>query len=106
MSALDFCTQSATTWRSPAPVGGKIGAMAAYLEIQVLPLMPVRPEIAATVALSSPREAKETYCPDADVVEGDQLEVGGTRYIIRGVAEWPWADADENFLHLVIEEVR
>lgn len=107
MSALDFCTQAATTKRSPAAVAGKVAAMATELtSLMIMPLMPVGEDIRAEIALNSPREAKETYCVEVDVLEGDHLVVGGVEYIIRWVGEWPWPDASENFHRLVIEEVK
>lgn len=107
MSALSFCTQTASTKRSPAVAGGKVGAQVTHLtSILIMPLMPAGEDIRAEVALNSPREAKETYCCEDDIIEGDHLVVKGVEYIIRWVGEWPWPDASENFHRLVVEEVK
>ncbi len=107
MSALAFCTATATTKRSPAAVGGRVGEMQTHLTtLAIMPLMPVGSDLTTLPALTSPREAKETYCPEADVREGDRLVVAGTEYVIRWVGEWPWFDEEENFLRLAVEEIK
>lgn len=100
-----LATVTASTKRSPAAVAGKIGAMQTNLaSISIVPLMPIDPEISSTVALNSPREAKQTFVDGSeDVVEGDRLVVSGTEYVIRSVAEWP---GDEACLHIVVEELK
>ena len=106
MSALSFCTQTASTTRSPGIVAGKVGEQVVHLtEVLIMPLMPAGEDIRAEVALNSPREAKETYCVESDILEGDHLIVDGRTYIIRWVGEWPWADPAEDFHRLVVEEV-
>jgi hypothetical protein len=107
MSALSFCTQTASTKRSPAVAGGKVGEQVTYLtDILIMPLMPAGEDIRAEVALNSPREAKETYCREEDIIEGDHLVVDGVEYIIRWVGEWPWPDVSEYFHRLAVEEVK
>jgi len=107
MSALNFCTQVASTKRSPAVAGGKVGEPVSHLtDILIMPLMPAGEDIRAEAALNSPREAKETYCREEDIIEGDHLVVEGVEYIIRWVGEWPWPDASEDFHRLAIEEVK
>ncbi len=103
----EWLTVTASTKRSPAAEeGGTIGTMEDNLdELLIMPLMPVDPEILETVGLSGPREAKQTFCEDADVEEGDRLVVAGVEYVVRAVAEWPWADSD-TFLHLIVEELK
>lgn len=100
-----FATTSANTKRSPAAVGGKIGAPEPKLiGLSIMPLMPVDAEVAAGLPLNSPRESKQTFVEGAlDIIEGDWLVVGGVEYVIRSVAEWP---GDEAFLHLVVEEIK
>jgi hypothetical protein len=74
--------------------------------VSIMALMPVGADIAETVGLNSPREAKETYCPAVDILEGDHLVVGGVEYVIRWVGEWPWPEVTENFLRVVVEEIK
>jgi hypothetical protein len=106
MSALDFCTVTASTTRSPGVVGGKVGEQVTHLAaVLIMPLMPAGEDVRAEVALNSPREAKETYCIESDILEGDHLIVDERTYIIRWVGEWPWKDRSEDFHRLVVEEV-
>lgn len=107
MSALDFCTVTASTLRSPAAVAGKVGAMETHLAaLSIMALMPGGEDLRTEIVLNSPREVKETYCIEADICEGDHLVVGTRTYIVRWVEEWPWADAAENFHRVVVEEVK
>lgn len=100
-----FASQVASTKRSPAAVGGKVGLPVENLgSIDIVPLMPVSAEMAATLPLSSPREAKQTFVDGTpDILEGDRLVVGGDEFVIRSAAEW---SDDYPFTHLVIEEIK
>lgn len=102
-----FATETASTKRSPAAVGGKIGAPVTYLTgLSVVPLMPVNPETVLSLGLNSPREAKQTFIDTiVDVVEGDVLVVDSTEYTVRSVAEWN-GGTDQSFVHLVVEEIK
>lgn len=106
-SFSSFAAVTASTKRNPAAVGGKIGAPVENLsELSITPLMPLDPETAITLPLSSPREAKQTFIDTiVDIVEGDVLVVSGTEYAVRSVAEWN-GGTDQSFLHLVVEEIK
>lgn len=106
-SFVSFATTTASTKRSPAAVGGKIGAPAAKLTgLSITPLMPVDAETAERLPLSSPREAKQTFVDTiVDIAEGDYLTVSGVDYAVRSVAEWN-GGTDQSFLHLVVEQVQ
>lgn len=105
---MSECTVVASTKRSAAgdtPV-------AHLARILITPLWPLSPETRNTVALNSPREAKECYHVPAtgvalpDVVEGDRLVVAGTEYPVLYVAEWTGDDSDLPCLHIVVQEIK
>lgn len=102
--------QFATTYRSPALSGGKVGPPKKYLEIYIAPLWPARAEVTQEVPLNSPREAWETVTATADIRAGDLLQVDGAQYQIGAVARWPdmipTFGSAADFLHLVVEEVK
>lgn len=101
-----MATVTASTKRNPAAVDGKIGEPETYLTaLNIVPLMPISPEVAETLALSSPREAKSTFVESTiDIVEGDRLVVEANEYVVRAVGEWTGADAD--FREVVVEELK
>lgn len=109
MTARSFCTVTASTKRSTDG-----DTPAAYLaSLLITPLWPLSPETRNTMALNSPREAKECYhVPVAggalpDVVEGDRLVVAGTEYPVLYAAEWAGIDADDiPCLHIVVQEIK
>jgi hypothetical protein len=60
-----MATESASTKRSPAMVGGKIGAATArLLALKCTPLDPVSAEIQKRVALDTPMELLQTFITD------------------------------------------
>ena len=102
-----FATTTASTKRSPAAVDGKIGSPETYLTgLSITPLMPVDAETALSLALSSPREAKQTFVDTiVDIEEGDVLVVASTEYAVRSAAEWN-GGTDQSYVHLVVEEIK
>ena len=102
-----FATTTASTKRSPAAVDGKIGSPETYLAgLSITPLMPLDQETALSLALNSPREAKQTFVDTIlDIEEGDVLVVGSTEYAVRSVAEWN-GGTDQSYVHLIVEEIK
>ena len=94
---------TASTKRSPAAVGGKVGTQVTNIaSLAILPLMPAGIEIAEYYRLQSPREAYVTYTQaTTDVLEGDTLTVGGADYRVSGVGPWP---TDNSFLEIVCQK--
>jgi hypothetical protein len=75
--------------------------------LAVMPLMPLDAETREMVPLSSPRTSWQTFCRDADVIEGDRLVIGDSEYIVRSVAMWPWERVTGGqFLHIIVEETK
>jgi hypothetical protein len=95
---------TAATKRSPAPVGGVIGAPTAHLsDLKVLPPMPAGQQIIERYRLESPRRPLVTYLAGAaDIVQGDRLVIGAADYPIVGVGPWP---SDLAFLEILIDDV-
>ena len=114
MSAVAFCTVTASTKRNSDLGSGKRGAAAANLSsLLVTPLWPVGEEVVNLLELNSPREYKVCYHVPAagsalpDVVEGDILVHGGADYPIRYAGEWPdLSNDDVPSLMLVVQEVK
>lgn len=112
MTALAFCTQTASTKRNRALSGGMTGAAEEYLtSVAVTPLWPISPETSQANSINSPREFKECYhvpssgtLPDID--EGDVLTLGGVDYPIFSVAEWTDIDGGIPCLQIVVQEVK
>lgn len=109
MTARSFCTVTASTKRSTD--GDTPATFLASLLIT--PLWPLSPETRNTMALNSPREAKECYhvpvagCALPDVIEGDRLVVGSSEYPVLYAAEWAGIDAsDIPCLHIVVQEIK
>jgi len=108
---VDECTVRASTKRNLVLGSGVRGALATYLtRLMITPLYPLSGETAATLALNSPREAKECYhLPEVgsdlpDVKEGDRLVIDGVEYPITAVSEWN--DPDLPSLHIVVGEIK
>lgn len=104
----EFLTETASTKRSPAASGGKVGAMTTNVSgLAIVPLMPVSPEVAQYLPLESPREAKETFLATADIVEGDRLVVDSVEYVVRSVAEWTDdSSGGQSFIRVVVEQIK
>lgn len=98
-----------TTKREPAPSGGKISAPVAYLTTPVpcLPVMPIVPEVAASLNLENPFEVHETYVDgNIDVEEGDLASIDGVEYQVYAVADWPWQGTTTAFKQLILREIK
>ena len=104
----EFLTDTASTKRSPAAAGGKVGAMVTNLTgLAIVPLLPVSPEVAQFLPLESPREAKETFLATADIVEGDRLVVSSVEYVVRAVAEWTdESTGGQSFIRVIVEQIK
>jgi len=100
-----LATSTATTARNPAMSGGKVGQPSTYITaLDVLPVMPVSPEILERYKLQSARETFVTYTEGSpDVLEGDTLTVDGKTYRVKGVGEWP---SNLALLEIVIERIK
>lgn len=101
MSAFnDFLTATAVVWRNPDGVG-----MVERDSVSVMPVMPVGQRLIEQLHLNSLREPWQTFCADEDVLEGDQLVISSTTYIVRWVGTWPWSDS-VRYLHIIAEEMK
>lgn len=107
----EFCTVRASTKRNTRLGDGERGELFTHLtRLMITPLYPLSGETARTLALNSPREAKECYhLPEQgselpDVKEGDRLVIAGVEYPIRAVSEWN--DPDLPSLHIVVGEIK
>jgi len=100
-SAGKLATTTATTKRSPAKAGGKVGPRVAHIAtaFAVVPVMPVSPEVAEKYRLRSPRESYITYTQAVtDIIEGDGITIASVEYEVVGVAPW------HTFLEIIIEK--
>lgn len=97
-----MATELASTKR---PAGDGSGMETNLTGIYIVPLLPVDAETAETLALSSPREAKQTFVETGvDIQEGDRLVIAGTEYPVRAVGEWDGADAD--YVQVFVEALK
>lgn len=97
-----LATATATTTRSPAKAGGKVGDRVANIStpFAVVPVMPITPEMIDRYRLRSPRESCVTHTQAVtDILEGDGITVDSVEYEVVGVAPWP------AFLEIVLELV-
>jgi len=96
---------TASTKRSPAAAGGKIGVKTTNLaSLAILPLMPVTSEVIEYYRLQSPRESYMTYAQGApDIIEGDTLTVSAVDYPVIAVQPWP---TDTNYLEIIVQRVK
>jgi len=111
MTSLAFArmaTVSASTKRPPAVSGGKRGSPATSISSLVCtPLDPVDPELRERLGLETAHEVLQCFVQGGlDIKEGDLLVVGGTEYPVRAVGEWRWPPDAEDYLHLVLEELK
>ena len=103
-----FATVTASTKRPPAISGGKRGAPAQNIaSLSCFPLDPVDSEISERFGLDSPMELLQTFVQGGlDIKEGDLLVVSSTEYPIRAVGNWTWPPDSEDYLHLIVEELK
>jgi hypothetical protein len=110
MSSLSYlATVTASTKRSPAMAGGKVGAPAAYLGgVKCTPLDPVDPELRQRMQLETAHELVQTFVVGAlDIITGDILVVGSVEYPIRAVANWAASTrGGDAYLHLILEDLK
>lgn len=111
MTALAFCTVTASTKRNADLGSGRTGAATTYLAtLAITPLWPVGAETIRLLDLNSPREVKECFHVPAagaslpDVRERDTLVIGSSEYPVQYVGEW--TDGDVPCLHIVVQEVK
>lgn len=103
MNSMAFrlmASQEASTKRSPAIAGGKIGAPVTNLaSIKVTPLMPLDAETRERHEIEAASDMWVAYCEGAlDIDTGDILIVDSTNYYIIASGPWP---TDEAFLELI-----
>lgn len=103
-----MATVTASTKRPPAISSGIRGAATTNLSsLSCLPLDPVDAELRARVAIDTPHELLQTFVQDGlDIAEGDILVVDSTEYPIRAVEDWYWGPDEENYLRLIVEELK
>lgn len=113
MTALAFCTVTASTKRSEDLGSGRKGAPIANLaSVAVTPLWPLQPETVRELNINSPREYKECYHVPAagaslpDILERDVLTHGGSDYIVYSVAEWSDISGGVPCLRVVVQQVK
>lgn len=114
MSAVNFCTVTASTKRNADLGSGRIGAPATNLaSLLVTPLWPVSQEVIQRLELDTPRTVKECYHIPAtpatalpDVLEDDVLTHGGTDYRVIFAEEWPEiTQGNVPSLRIVVDEI-
>lgn len=103
-SFAELATVSASTKRSPAASGVKVGAAAENLTgLSCTPLDPVDPELRQKLQLKTSFRLYETFIDGShDIKLGDWLVVGDDEYPIRVVEDWTWRGSA--YLHLIVEE--
>ena len=109
MSSFEkLATVTASTKRSGAIVNGlEVGYAVNIASLVCLPLDPVDPEVALGMERLGFREVLQTAVEGGlDIVEGDLLVVAGTEYPIRSVADWYWPPTDEDYMILIVEEIK
>ena len=102
-----LATSTATTKRS-VKTGGKFASPTASLSgVACLPVMPVDPEVAATLNVEVPHEVMETYVDTAvDIVEGDLMTIDSIEYRVRAVGDWPFRYTSTAFKAIMLVEVK
>jgi len=111
MTSLGFtrmATVTASTKRPPALSSGVRGAATTNLSsLACLPLDPVDAELRARVAIDTPHELLQTFVQGGlDIEEGDILVVGGVDYPIRAVEDWTWPPDSEDYIRLIVEQLK
>ena len=101
-----MASKTATVKRPPAMSAGKRGApvLVADLELKVLPLMPVDPQVRLSIPLDTPNKLYHTFTEGSDPIdleEGDILVIDSVEYDIKSISEWPY---DEWVYYEVIVE--
>lgn len=99
---------TASTRRAPALVDGKRGEPTTNIvSLSCTPLDPVDPEVRQRLALDMPHELISCLVDGGpDIREGDILVVSGVEYPIRACADWYWSPDGENYVFLVLEDLK
>lgn len=102
-----LATTTASTKRS-VKAGSQFGEPTSNLSgVACLPVMPIDPQVAATMNVEAPYELMETFVDGViDIVEGDLMTVDGIEYRVRAVGDWPFAYSSTAYKALVLEEVK
>jgi hypothetical protein len=101
-----MASDTATVKRPPDIVSGKRGApvLIADLELKVFPLMPLDPQVRATIPLDTPHQLLVTYTEGVDInlQEGDLLIIDSVEYPIKRIADWPYDDLQ--YFEIIVEK--
>ncbi len=109
MTSLAFLRQltvHASTKRNPIVNGqrGEPTADAGLPDLLITPLMPASDGTIRRMVLDTPTRLLEAFTERHDVRDGDVLVVGNREYPIKAVFTWDWRG--EEFIHLVVEDLR
>ncbi len=102
-------TQTASILRSPAKVGGKIGAPVEHIaSLKCYPLVQVGdPKLVERYATHSNSLISETYVQGGlDIVGGDFMVIDGKTLAVCGVNRHPWPPDGLDRLHIIVEEIK
>lgn len=102
-------TQTASTKRSPALAGGKVGAPIEEVpSLKCYPLVQLSdPALVERFATKAVSLVYETFVQDGlDIVAGDVLVISSTDYLVVGVNSYPWPGPGGNRLHVIVEGVQ
>lgn len=110
MSASESATVTASTKRSPAVSGGKVGAPVTNLaSVLVVPLLPLNSALVEEAQLKNPREHKLTYAfanssnTLPDIAEGDILVISSVEYLINYVKEYE-RPTEGSYLEIIVQK--
>ena len=102
-------TTTASTKRSPALAGGKVGAPVEEIaDLACYPLVQLSdPALVERFATKAASLVYETFVQDGvDIQTGDVLVISGTDYLVVGVNAYPWPGPGGNRLHVIVEGVQ
>lgn len=103
-------TVTASTLRRPdiGADGKRADAAASIASLKCTPLDPLSSaEIQQRFGTQAAMELLETYVQGGlDIKEGDILVVSSTEYPIRAVGDWTWRPSGNDFLRLIVEEIK
>lgn len=110
MSASESATVTASTKRSPAVSGGKVGSPVVNLaSVLVVPLLPLSGSLIEEAQLKNPREHKVTYAFAnssnvlPDIVEGDILVISSVEYLVNYVKEYE-RPTEGSYLEIIVQK--
>lgn len=109
MSFSKMATSLMTTKGEPTLASGKFGDPEDKISdpVAVLPVMPITPEIAASLELEEPFEVMETFAEgDIDIQEGDIATIDSLEYEVVAVGDWPWPQTPEDFKRIMLRQVK